>query len=333
MRIISDPNVINEENWHSIINNSPYSSPFQTPEFYKLFNSVEDLSADVFAVEQNGEYTTLVVVTLQKESGIKGYFSRRGIVYGGPLVANSQRESLEFLLKSIVNHYKNKLIYIEIRKFFDYSQYVGKSFRNYWQYLPYLNFRLDLKGKELNEIKRGMKYNRRREIRLSLERNAIYKQCETEEELFDLYKILYDLYKTRVKLPLFDYSFFKALWRSEIGKVFIVLHNNRIIGGSFCVYLKNHSIYTMYYCGMRDYDKKIFPTHLSILAAIEYGIKNDLKYLDFMGAGLKGEEYGVRKYKQEFGGDLNEYGRYRKVLKPLLFKVGETGLKILSKIK
>jgi len=50
-----------------------------------------------------------------------------------------------------------------------------------------------------------------------------------------------------------------------------------------------------------------------------------------MGAGKPNEEYGVRDYKSQFGGDLVAFGRYLKVLNPLLYRVGKVGLKILSK--
>ena len=89
----------------------------------------------------------------------------------------------------------------------------------------------------------------------------------------------------------------------------------------------------MYYCGVRDYNTKIFPTHLAIMAAIEFGLKNNLRILDMMGAGKPGVEYGVRKYKSEFGGELVEYGRFINIYSPLLFKLGKIGLSILKKIK
>jgi lipid II:glycine glycyltransferase (peptidoglycan interpeptide bridge formation enzyme) len=116
---------------------------------------------------------------------------------------------------------------------------------------------------------------------------------------------------------------------SPIGKVFVVLHNGNIIGGAFCLYTEQRSVYTLYYCSIREYHKRIFPAHLSILAAIDFGIKNGLEYLDFMGAGLKEKEYGVRQYKQEFGGEMIEYGRFRKVNNRFMFAIGEAGLWIL----
>ena len=332
MKIIKNQEV-DVEKWNHLIKHSPFSSPFQTPDFYHLFNSVKCFSAEVFALEVNSFYNLLIVVTLQKERGIKGFFSRRGIVYGGPLIVDQDSKSYILLLNHIYNYYKSKLIYLEIRNFFNYKIFETDLLSHKWIILPYLNITLSLHGKSFNDILAGMKYNRRREIKLSLERNVIYKECENEKELANLYNILKNIYKTRVKKPLPSIEFFKSFWKSGVGKVFVVMHDNKIIGGSFCSLLQEQAIYTMYYCGLRKDDKKIFSTNIAVIAAIKYALKNEIKYFDFMGAGIEGENYGVRKYKQGFGGKLNDFGRYRKILQPFWFTVGSKGLEILSRLK
>jgi hypothetical protein len=45
-----------------------------------------------------------------------------------------------------------------------------------------------------------------------------------------------------------------------------------------------------------------------------------------MGAGKLNNDYGVRKYKLQFGGDLVEHGRYTKVLSVVLYFIGIKGL-------
>jgi serine/alanine adding enzyme len=312
---------------------SPFSSPFQTPDFYTLVNSVPDFSADVFAVGDQVELKALCVVALQKDHGIKGFFSRRGIIYGGPLLADKAFEYLKKLLDEIEDYYKKKAIFIEVRNFFDYSQYHSLYKSNDWEWLPYLDIKLPLKFESTEKYLKSVKYNRRREIRLSIEEGAIFRRAKDIDEVDELYLILKELYHKKLKLPLPGKSFFEAIFNSPRGLVFSVIHNNKIIGGSFCFYLEQRSIYTMYYCGLRDYHNKIFPTHLSILGPLDFGIGNNLQYIDFMGAGLKGKEYGVRNYKLEFGGDLLEFGRFRKVNNRFLFILGEFGLQIMRKLK
>lgn len=114
---------------------------------------------------------------------------------------------------------------------------------------------------------------------------------------------------------------------------FIAEHKDKTLGGSFCPIISTKGIYTFYYCGIRDYHKKIFPTHLAVVAAIEYAVENNIPMVDFMGAGKPNDQYGVRDYKAQFGGELVKHGRYIKVLNPLLFRLGKFGLKLIAKIK
>ena len=326
-------NEISIDRWNSLLSSSPLVSPFQTPAFYKFYNSVSGLSAEAFAIEDGSELKALCVVTLQKEPGTKTYFSRRAIVYGGPIFADPDYEAVIFLLHHVYIALNQKVIYLEIRNYADYGKMKQLYINAGWMWLPYLNIRLTLKDKSLNDVLGLMNYNRRREIKQSLTERAIYREANDIYEVENLYWILKELYFKKVKLPLPNLDFFLALYRSTIGKVFITLHDNKIIGGSFCFYLENESIYTMYYCGIRNYHKRVFPTHLSILAAIDFGIKKKLEYIDFMGAGLKAKEYGVRKYKQEFGGELQEYGRVRKINNKFLFAVGVFGLRMQKLMK
>lgn len=324
---------IDKERWNNLLGESNYSSAFQTPEFYNLYNNTDNLSADAFAIEENGEYKSLIVVTIQKEKGLKGFFSKRGVVYGGPLLIGSQNISLEFLLKNVKQHYKRKLIFLEVRNHFDYNSSL-QTFENLgWKYEQHLNVQLNVENRNIEDILSAMKYNRRREVRLSYKEGVITRLAKDEKEVSLLYDILKDMYLKRVKLPINPISFFFNLYNSKIGKVFVVIHNDKIIGGSFCFYYKNMAINTLYYTGLRGYHKKIFPTHIAIMGIIEFAIENNLKMIDFMGAGKPNVNYGVRDYKLQFGGDLVEHGRFNIIFKPRLYKLGILGLQVLAKIK
>ena len=331
MKLLKNNEVIKEK-WDKLIESSKFSSPFQTLEGYNLYNSVEGYSSAVFAVENAGIYEALVVVTIQKEKGIKGVFSIRGIVYGGPLVLNNS-ESLNFLLKEVNKEFKKKLIYLEIRNQFDYSEYSLIFENNYYKFEEHLNVQLEIGNKALDDVLGKMKGNRRREVKNSYKQGAVTRLAKDESEVLEFYTILKDLYKTRVKLPLSPYDFFIKLYKSGIGKVFVVTHEDMLIGGAFCLYSDNLSINSLYYAGLRNYDKKIFPTHLAIMEVIKFAIDNNLKMVDFMGAGKPNVKYGVRDYKLQFGGDLVQHGRSINVFKPKLFNLGVWGLKVLSKVK
>jgi len=323
---------IKAEKWYDLLQKSDFASPFQSPAFYNFIASVPGFSAEVFAIEVNGLLQSLMLVVIQKEKGIKAFFSRRGIVYGGPLLRAHNPPSFDFLIKSVEKRLSNRLIYIETRNFFDYSDLENSFHSLGWRFLPYLNFQINTNQQSTDNILAKMKYNRRREIKQSILHGATYGVSDLESDALSVYNILQGLYKQRVRLPLPDFGFFREFINSEVAKLFVVKYEGRVIAGCFSLFLPGKNLFTMYYCGEREINRKIFPTSLAIYAALEFAVKNHIPVVDLMGAGQPGEEYGVRDYKSQFGGDLVEHGRYLKVLNPLMYSVGKVGLKIMSKI-
>lgn len=329
MKILVDDE-IERFSWDSLLNHSQFSSPFQTPAYYSAIKGAGNSDSIVIALSTGSALKALVVVTLLRDAGIKGYFSRRGILFGGPVLFNISSDELSFFLKEVGLILSEKVIYLEIRNFFDYSNYDRIFLSSGLAYIPYLNFQLNLSKVHRDNVLSLFKYNRRREIKQSLSKGAIYGECDSEKEIKEIYLILSKLYETKVKLPLPSFEYFLKLKDNEILKCFFVRHNGNVIGGSFCPLLPGKNIYTYYYCGLKHYHKQIFPTHLAVLAAIEYAIINNIPLFDFMGAGQPGISYGVRTYKSEFGGTLVEHGRYLKILNPFLYTVGKAGLRFIS---
>jgi len=323
---------INKEEWEQLFRTSHYSSPFQLKSWAEFVNSLPNQEVKTCSFFNKSKLKALMSVSLMKEPGVKGFFSRRGIVFGGPVLHKDiTNEELIFFLQKVSGDLKGKAIYLETRNFFDYSLFKEAFKIAGWNYEPYLNFQLQLDN--IETLLSKFKYNRRREIKQSIAEGATYGLCENEKEIEAVYSILNDLYRTKVKLPLPSYYYFLGLYRENLIKVLVVKHHNKIIGGSFCPFLPSKAIYTYYYCGLRNYNKKIFPTHLAVLAVMEYAIDNNIPMIDFMGAGRTNQNYGVRDYKSQFGGKLVEHGRFIKVLNPFLYVVGKLGLKVLSKLK
>ena len=319
--------------WLELISRSPLATPFQTPQFYNFCNATPFHRGLVCAVEdKNGSYLALCVADIIREKGCKGFFSRRAVIYGGPLLKEKSRvEVLPFLLSNLHEELRKEVIYIEIRNLRDYSEYTPAFNHLAWKYIPWLNVRKKLNFQNTDELLNSLKYNRRREIRLTIKSGLKYSETKNQKDTEEVYKLLFDLYQNKIGLPLPAFQYFKDFRNTGLMKVFAVKDDETVVGGSFCVVSGNDSIYTFYYCGMRNYKPKTYPTHLAVLAAMEYGVKNGLKYLDFMGAGKAGEEYGVRNYKMEFGGDLVEEGRYLKVENKLLYMLGVKAVHILRR--
>lgn len=332
MKFLTYPN-INLSKWGELCLLSDFASPFQTHDFYHFIDKIPGYSAEVFAVEEDEQLLAIMLVVVQKEKGIKARFSKRGIIYGGPLLRSTNVAVVEFLLQKTSDELRKKLIFLETRNFFDYNCYKDTFLHAGWQYLPYLNYQISVVNKNTDELLSLMKYNRRREVKLSVAGGATFELAKSVEDVLDVYNILKNLYAEKVKLPLPDFDFFKSFLYSDIARVFVVKYDEKIIAGSFCFVYPGRNIYTMYYSGLREIKKKIFPTSLAVYAAIEYAARNGIQYVDLMGAGKPDQQYGVRDYKAQFGGELVEHGRFLKIFKPFLYQLGKTGLKIIGKFK
>jgi hypothetical protein len=316
--------------WEEFVAGNPHATPFQTWDYYRLLIGGKQSSGQAVCVIGEERILALAVIHIQRERGIKGFFSRRGVIFGGPLVDPSFPEAMDLLLKAIHGLHRHRVIYMETRNLSDFSSYRNVFEVNGWVYHEHLNCVLGIENRE--QVLSGMSESRRRQIRMSIDNGATWEECSSLEDLEELYSLLNELYSKEVRLPLPSLGFFTAIYKLWFGKIFIVKHDGRIIGGSICPVLENRSIYTFYYYGLKDYHKKIFPTHLALMAAIEYALQNGIGKVDFMGAGKPGKDYGVRDYKLKFGCELQEQGRFLKIESPLLYRIGETGLKITRRL-
>ncbi|PHR45576.1 MAG: GNAT family N-acetyltransferase [Fluviicola sp.] len=329
MKIIRNKEV-SISSWQNLIELNKFSSPFQTPEYFDFFNNVDDFSADVFAVtDDHGEIDSLVVLTIQQEKGLKAGFSKRGIIYGGPLLTSNS--GAEKLFQYIIEYYKQKLIYIETRNFFDYSEYKILLGKAGWSYTPWLNFQLQTENP--TAIKKNMSSSRWRQVKKGIKNGAEIKEAQSEDDVIAFYEILLELYKTKIKKPLLPKSFFKAFYNQSLGKYLLIFYEGKVIGGIMCPILSGKAIYEFYICGLDHKFRDQNPSILATWAAIDYAKENSLKYFDFMGAGSPKEEYGVRDFKSRFGGNEVEHGRFIYILNKPKYKIGKLGLKVLSKLK
>jgi len=318
---------IDKLKWTNFVENNVLGSPFQLPEYYELYNSLPGYSADVIAIEESGNIQALCVIVLLKESGLKGYFSRRAIIYGGPVLIKEKDFLLDLLLNIINTNYKRKVIYIETRNLESYNSLKNIFQENKWKYDIHLNFHLDCSNLDM-ALKR-MHSTRRRQIRSALKNETYIETAQNISEVQLFYNLLKDLYHIKIKKPLMPWLFFKLFFEKQLGVYLLVKYNNQIIGGIMCPILKNQKIYEWYIVGLDKSFKKQYPSVMATYAAIEFGAKNYYTKFDFMGAGKPNNEYNVRDFKSKFGGELVEYGRFLKIFNPMLYFIGKLGLKFI----
>jgi hypothetical protein len=327
LKIISNQ-AIPADDWNAFLAGNHFASPFQSYDFYRVFNSVEGLAAEAHAACDDGRIMALAVITIQKNPGAASFFSRRAIIYGGPLIDPSYPEAMDYLLEHLSLALKGKAIYAETRNLSDYSVFREVFHKHGWEYVPYLNF--IIRTDDYAKMAKSVSASRLRNIKRAKASGVTWKKVETIGEVKEVYSILRVLYRSKIKKPLLPWDFFRLFFEENSGVILVVMYNSKIIGGIVCPMLANKSLYEFYVCGLDNEFKIQNPGVMATWAALEYASENGIPAFDFMGGGKPDEEYGVRDFKARFGGRRVEYGRFRRVLNPFLYRIGEFVIKSRS---
>ena len=94
----------------------------------------------------------------------------------------------------------------------------------------------------------------------------------------------------------------RAFWKSfEFGKIFLIRHKGKIIGGSVCLFSGNVA-YLLFSAGMRKSYPTLYPGVLAIWNAMTYAKEKKYAHFEFIEAGLPFKKYGYRDFILRFGG-------------------------------
>lgn len=333
--------------WSALVQTSVTGTWFQTPEAFEFFQSQLDLFKPfAYGVENEGRLRGVCVgyVTMEK-SALKQMLTRRAIIIGGPCLDDDcTADEVTELMRTVRKELKGEAIYVESRNFNDYSKWKEAFTIAGFEYVPHLNFHVDTSSVEVVEANLGK--SRKRDIRTTIREGVVIKEfksegvneLEREQMVHEYYQILKNLYETKVKTPLFPESFFQALAKHPDGRFLLVAlpkedGTTEIIGGTVCVAQEGKCLYEWFVCGRDGEWRSIFPSSYATYAGIRFAAEHGMPRFDMMGAGTPDEAYGVRDFKARFGGKEVEHGRFLCITKPLLYRVGVFGVKILKKLK
>jgi len=330
---------IDRNDWNWLVKASTTGTWFQSPDAYDFYASLPELFKPfAVAVENDGKLRGVCVgyVTVE-QNAVKQFMMRRAIIVGGPVIADdATTEEVETLMMDVRNQFKifdirfmisDAPIYIETRNFNDYGKWKGAFERAGFSYKKHLNFHVACRDQET--MWERLSENRKRQIRKA-NGLAISGLANSEDEIREWYEMLRELYRTKVKTPLWPVEFFLEAYRQGVGKFLLVRHEGKVIGGSMVV-TDGKCVYEWYECGMNAVYKEHYPSVMATWAGMTLAQETGCSRYDMMGAGEPGVPYGVRDFKSEFGGELVEYGRFLCVTKPILYRLGSSVVRMLKR--
>ena len=272
--------LIDRQQWSELVRTSETGTWFQSPEAYDFFASMPELMEPfVYGVERAGKLCAVCVGYVTKEPNpIKQFFTRRAIIIGGVAVAaNGAKEDVVILLNYVRKELKPKSIYIEMRNFNDFSPWKEAFEAAGFAYKPHLNFHVDPSTNNLSD-------NRKRQLKKS---DAVVNEGVSELEIREWYEVLSELYRTKVKTPLWPIDFFLEAYRQGIAKFLLVKHEGRIIGGSMVV-ADERTVYEWFECGLNAECKDQYPSVMATWGGIQLAHQSGCTRYDMMGAGEPG---------------------------------------------
>ena len=324
-------NQIDSQQWQLLLEQSATATWFQTKEAYEFYAAnPEEMMPFIIAVENNGKLRAVCVGYTTKETHtIKQYLTCRAIIIGGSLLADDATDEEVAALLQAIRRLGDKAIYVETRNFHDYSRWKAVFEANGFAYQPHLNFHVDTTTPEI--VDQNLGKSRKRDIRTTIRDGVTPVYNPTIEQVRAYYDILLDLYKTKVKTPLFKWEWFEQLYKVDSARFILTELEGKIVGGTVCMVLPGKALYEWFACGIDGVYPHIYPSTYATYLGIKYAAENGCKIFDMMGAGKPEEAYGVRDFKAKFGGEMVEHGRYLCVRKPLLYNLGKLGVKLLKK--
>ncbi len=299
------------------------ASFFQSIEYVHFLAGQKEVDLFQFLAYECPHVTAAGYVIAEK-GFLKRLFTARAIIHGGLIIDPlqcSDEELLLYLTQLIRRVKATGAIYLEIRNYSSYSNWMNVFTTAGFQYQAHLTVHLPLRG--IQQVYGGLSESRRRQLKIAQKSGARYYKSKAPEDMRHFYMILQQLYKNKIKKPLFSVEFFEQLLQLDSCHFFVVLVQDKVIGGSVCVSYNNRIMYEWYVCGLDSEFPRCYPSVLATWAGIEYASLNNFELFDMMGAGKPGLPYGVRDFKLRFGGELVEYGRFVYVFRPFKYAFGK----------
>jgi lipid II:glycine glycyltransferase (peptidoglycan interpeptide bridge formation enzyme) len=326
---------LDEQAWREFVDQHPQGNVFQTPEMFHVFSRAKGYRPILrAAIENNQVLALLLPVQVTLQNGPFRRLTTRSIVYGSTLCLPDMvgKEALVALLRNYTQLARRQSLFTELRHLSDQGAYQPVFTQCGFEYQEHLNYLINLNS-PTEEIFNRIGARTRKHIRRELRKgNIVVEDAQHSSQI----KILYELIKKSyldAHIPLADFSLFKAafdvLHPQNMVKFWLVRSGDKYIASSVELIYKD--VVYGWYGGVDRTYSSYTPNELLMWHILKWGAENGYRMYDFGGAGIPGEQYGVRDFKSKFGGQLVCHGRNLYVHSPGLLRMSSLAYNILRR--
>lgn len=328
-------NSLSEEKWRNFVLKHPKGNVFHTPEMYQVFQRTKGFVPELWAAIDNERVLALFLpVQISLANGLTSYLTTRSVSYGSVLCLpeTSGREALSLLLQVYKREADQKSLFTELRNISSLEEVQPILNEQDFIYEDHLNYLIDL-DRSPDDVFQDIGKRTRKNIRNGLNKGEVdIIEVVDHSKISDCYKLLQNTYQL-AQVPLADQTLFQAAFDLLYPKTMVrfTLALVEEIPIAVSVELLYKDVMYGWYGGMdREYGSHV-PNELLMWHLLEWGAEHDYRQYDFGGAGKPDEDYGVRRFKAKFGGDLVCYGRNIWVSSPLILKLSKFGYSLLRR--
>jgi serine/alanine adding enzyme len=326
---------LDEGLWKDFVESNPQANIFHTPEMFQVFGRAKGHEPHVWAATQDGRVLALlspVWVTLK--DGVLRPLTTRAILYGSVLCAASSEghQALANLLETYKHEVKGGPLFTELRNLSDLSALQPILHENGFVHEDHLNYLIDL-NRPPEEVWSSLDGKVRTNVRKARKMGVVVEEVTSLDEVPVAYSVLSQVYD-HIQIPLAPLSLFEAsfevLYLRGMIKLLLARVEDTHVGVAIRLLYKG-TIHAWYAGALRDYGaykvNELLNWHI-----LEWGAQNGFKCFDFGGAGRPDQDYGPRKFKAKFNGELVNYGRNVCAHRPRLLHFSEWGYQVYRRL-
>ena len=265
-------------------------------------------------LEQTPGYNPFMLVAFDGDTPIgkllcvirKSNFFRKCVVYDCGEYFNTEiRHDVIFdeLLSYFTNRNKDSFFVLEFRNLSE--PLFGYRYFRQNGYFPVKRLRV-INSIHHSTIDKWMGASRKRQIQQALKNGAVMGTADNKIEVQEFFRMLRNYYTSKIFKYLPEIEFFNSLLENrdkygEIGKIFTVSYNGKIIGGSCCLF-SDDTVFLLFSGGMRKSYPLLYPGVLAVWKAMLYSREKGYSHFEFIDAGIPFKKYGYRDFILRFGG-------------------------------
>jgi serine/alanine adding enzyme len=310
--------------WDRFVDSHPKSSIFHTSSMVRVFQQTKRHAAmPLAAIDSDGQVMALLVaIRVQTLPDPLGCVSSRSIMYAEPL-CDDRPEGNAALAQLIVRHdleMGTGTMFCEVRPHFAPGLEQSALQQCGYQALEYLNYLIDLTAPR--EILWQQLDRRARGAIRRCEHHGIQVR-EATLDVAQLYRLCKLSYR-HARVPLVDRSLFEAALSEfqprGMARIFAAYQGDMPIAMDLILLFKSRAY--VWYAGF-DRSAVVSPCANLRWHGMQWAQEHGFSLFDMGGAGWPDKPYGVRDFKRKLGGQLVQFGRYRKYFSPWKLAVVE----------